>query len=239
MKAGLSCDVVPIDDRGLLALQGPAAAAVLSAMAPGVETMPFMTWTHKSILGRDCFVSRAGYTGEDGYEISVPADAAEELARALLAHEDVEPIGLGARDTLRLEAGLCLYGHDIDTTTTPIEAALTWTIAKSRRESGGFPGAEVILGQIRDGAPRKRVGIQPEGRAPAREGTVIAAKDGTEIGRVTSGGFGPSLDGPLATGYVTADHAKIGTALDVVVRGKAMPAHVARLPFVPQRYYKA
>lgn len=238
MKAGLASEVVPIDDRGLLALQGPAASAVLSALAPGVETMPFMTSTHSEILGRHCYVSRSGYTGEDGYEISVPADATEELARALLAHEDVEPIGLGARDTLRLEAGLCLYGHDIDTTTTPVEAALTWTIAKSRRERGGFPGAGVILGQIRDGAPRKRVGIQPEGRAPAREGTVIAAKDGAEIGQVTSGGFGPSLDGPLAMGYVAADHAKLGTALDVIVRGKAMPAHVAKMPFVPQRYYK-
>ena len=186
--------------------------------------------------GAACFVTRSGYTGEDGYEISVPANQADALARKLLAQNDVEAIGLGARDSLRLEAGLCLYGHDIDETTTPVEAALTWSIGKRRREEGGFPGADVILGQIKNGAPRKRVGILPDGRAPAREGTEIQAPDGTSIGSITSGGFGPSLEAPLAMGYVTTEHAAAGSAVNVVVRGKALPAKTAKMPFVPNGY---
>ena len=234
MRANLSSEITVLEDRALIALQGPGAEAALSALAPAAATLSFMTGAEMDVDGAACFVTRSGYTGEDGYEISVPANQADALARKLLAQNDVEAIGLGARDSLRLEAGLCLYGHDIDETTTPVEAALTWSIGKRRREEGGFPGADVILGQIKNGAPRKRVGILPDGRAPAREGTEIQAPDGTSIGSITSGGFGPSLEAPLAMGYVTTEHAAAGSAVNVVVRGKA--AKTAKMPFVPNGY---
>jgi aminomethyltransferase len=180
-------------------------------------------------------VSRSGYTGEDGFEISVPADGAERLARRLLAEHEVKPVGLGARDTLRLEAGLCLYGHDIDETTTPIEADLGWTISKRRRQEGGYPGADVVARQLASGVQRKRVGIRPQDKAPARDGTEVVAA-GAPVGRITSGGFGPTVGAPIAMGYVDAAHAAPGTAVDLLVRGTARPALVAPLPFVPHRY---
>ena len=227
-----------LDDRSLVALQGPKAAEVLSRLAPAVATMPFMSSAVVAIDGIGMTVSRSGYTGEDGFEISVPDADADAFARRLLEQPEVAPIGLGARDSLRLEAGLCLYGHDIDETTTPIEAALTWSVGKRRREEGGFPGAAVIQKQLADGVTRRRIGLLPEGRAPAREGTSITDADGNEIGRITSGGFGPSLGGPMAMGYVLIGHAKPDTAVNLIVRGKVLPAKVARMPFVPQSYYR-
>ena len=227
-----------LDDRALVALQGPKAASVLARKAPSVATMPFMTADEVTIDGVKMLVSRSGYTGEDGYEISVPDGDAEAFAKWLLDQPETAPIGLGARDSLRLEAGLCLYGHDIDETTTPIEAALTWSVGKRRREEGGFPGAAIIQRQLAEGVARRRVGILPEGRAPAREGTVIADAGGAEIGRVTSGGFGPSLGGPVAMGYVAIDHAKAETPVSLIVRGKPMPAKIAKMPFVPPGYYR-
>lgn len=226
------------DDRGLLALQGPAAAAVMADLMPAAAAMPFMSVADGAIGGIPVQLSRSGYTGEDGWEISVPPDRAEDLARLLLARPGVMPIGLGARDSLRLEAGLCLYGHDIDAGTTPVEAGLAWTIQKRRREAGGFPGAETILAQLRDGPPRRRVGIRPDGRQPAREGTRILDASGAEIGRITSGGFGPSVDAPVAMGYVRADRAAPGAEVVLEVRGKAVPARTAAMPFAPHRYFK-
>lgn len=222
----------------LLALQGPGAAAVMARLAPGTEKLVFMTAMAAQIGGLDCHVSRAGYTGEDGFEIAIADARAEALAGLLLAEETVEPIGLGARDSLRLEAGLCLHGHDIDSTTTPIEAGLNWSIQKRRREGGGFPGDAVIQAQLRDGPARKRVGILPEGRAPAREGTAVLDSAGAAIGAITSGGFGPSVGGPVAMGYVAAQHALPGSTLGLVVRGKTLPARVAKMPFVPARYHR-
>ncbi len=184
----------------------------------------------------DCHVSRSGYTGEDGFEISVPEKYAVEFTKLLLAQDGVQPIGLGARDSLRLEAGLCLYGHDIDTTTSPIEAGLAWSIQKRRRAEGGFPGAARIQQELKDGPKRLRIGIKPDGRAPAREGTEIVDASGTKIGVVTSGGFGPTVNGPIAMGYVAASHAKPGTAIQLMVRGKPMPATVVAMPFAPHRY---
>ncbi|MGE0652348.1 MAG: glycine cleavage system aminomethyltransferase GcvT [Alphaproteobacteria bacterium] len=227
-----------MDDRALLALQGPKAVDVMTRLAPGAEAMKFMSAAEITIAGIVCFVSRSGYTGEDGYEISVPADRAEDLARKLLAEPEVAPIGLGARDTLRLEAGLCLYGHDIDTTTTPIEAGLAWTISKRRRAEGGFPGAARIQQELAVGPARKRVGIRPEGRAPARDGTVVANPAGETVGMITSGGFSPSLGAPIAMGYVASATAATDTALSLDVRGKALAARVADLPFVPHRYHR-
>ena len=229
-----------LDDRALLALQGPKAAEVMARLGPEANRLVFMTASPVTVAGIDCLVSRSGYTGEDGFEISVPADRAEDLARTLLAQPDVAPIGLGARDSLRLEAGLCLYGHDIDTTTDPIEASLAWTVPKRRREAADFPGAARVLAALKDGVTRRRVGIRPLGRAPAREGTVIALPDGgAEIGIVTSGGFGPTVEGPVAMGYVPPALAKPGTRIDLIVRGKPLPAEVAALPFAPHRYAKA
>ena len=227
-----------IEDRALVALQGPLAASVLSRFADGVDTMPFMSAMRVSVAGVDCLVSRSGYSGEDGYEISIPQNDAMGLSETLLGCAEVEAIGLGARDSLRLEAGLCLYGHDIDEGTTPLEAGLLWSIGKRRREQGGFPGAEIVQAQIRDGVARKRVGILPDGRAPAREGTEILSADGKPIGTVTSGGFGPSVGGPVAMGYVAADFAAAGTPVQLSVRGKLLPAAVHKLPFVEQRYYR-
>lgn len=226
------------DDRALLALQGPRAAAVLGALAPEVMEMGFMTSAAVELGGIPCHISRSGYTGEDGYEISLAAARAEELAERLVAREDVEPIGLGARDSLRLEVGLCLYGSDIDTTTSPVEAGLLWAIPKARREAADFPGAERILKEIAEGPVRKRVGILPDGRAPVRSGAEILDSSGDAIGVVTSGGFGPSLGRPVAMGYVSAECAEIGTEIGLSVRSKVLPGRVAAMPFVEQRYYR-
>lgn len=233
-----SSGVELLDDRALLALQGPDAAKVLTRHAEGSSTLGFMTAAEFEISGIRCFVSRSGYTGEDGFEISVAAGHAEKLARLLLAEPEVEPIGLGARDSLRLEAGLCLYGHDIDRTTTPVEAALSWSIGKRRRECGGFPGAERILKQLHGGAARKRVGIAPDGRAPAREHTEITSPGGETIGEITSGGFGPTVERPIAMGYVASAYAQVGTAIELIVRGTARPGRVVALPFTPHRYVR-
>lgn len=240
---GDQCEIEPLfEARALLALQGPAAADVLGRLAPEVKKMTFMQFGSVRLEGVECYVSRSGYTGEDGYEISVPADKAEALARTLLAHPEVQPIGLGARDSLRLEAGLCLYGHDMSSTTTPIEASLGWALSKVRRadgaRAGGFPGAERIYAQQRDGVAQKRVGLLPQERVPVREGAEIVDADGAVIGRVTSGGFGPSLGGPVAMGYLPADKATLDTDVWAMVRGKRVPMKVARTPFVPQRYYR-
>lgn len=237
-----ACEVEELPDRALLALQGPKAETALAALAPGVTEMRFMDVRDVTVAGVPCTVSRSGYSGEDGFEISIPAGEAAGVARKLLAHDAVEPIGLGARDSLRLEAGLCLYGNDIDTTTTPVEAALEWAIQKSRRRGGdregGFPGADVILSQLEQGAPRHRVGIRPEGRAPMRaETSLFAGDDKIEpIGSITSGGFGPSVGAPVSMGYVATDMARPGTALSAEVRGKRMVAAVAELPFITPGY---
>jgi len=238
MQRGLEgkAKVEPLPDRALIAVQGPKAAETVGKLAPSTADLYFMQGAAMPVDGVDCFVTRSGYTGEDGFEISAPAEAAEAIARTLLDDPDVEPIGLGARDSLRLEAGLCLYGHDIDETTSPVEAALLWTIAKRRREEGGFPGADIIRAQIANGVARKRVGLRPEGKAPAREGTEIADTDERIIGQVTSGGFGPSVGGPVAMGYVETGFAKVDTAVNLIVRGTARPATVARMPFVKPGY---
>ena len=199
--------------------------------------MGFMTARAMDVAGIPCLVSRSGYTGEDGYEISVPERDAVALTTKLLAEPEVKPIGLGARDSLRLEAGLCLYGHDIDETTTPIEGALGWTIGKRRREEANFPGAQIILGQIANGVARKRVGLLPEGKAPAREGTEIVA-GGAPVGTITSGGYGPTVGGPIAMGYVATAFAKIGTEVELMVRGKGRPARVVALPFTEKRFHR-
>jgi len=227
-----------VEDRALIALQGPKAAAVLSGIAPACATMAFMSAMETEISGVSCHVTRSGYTGEDGFEISIPVGDAEAIAEMLCGNDDVMPIGLGARDTLRLEAGLCLYGNDLDEETSPIEAGLAWTISKRRREAGDFPGATRILNELANGATRKRVGILPEGRAPARDGTAIHAPGGDTIGTVTSGGFGPSVGGPVAMGYVAADHATAATALELAVRKNMVPATVVKMPFQPHRYFK-
>ena len=231
-----------LDNRALLAIQGPAAEAVMAEYHPRFAEMRFMDVDTLPIAGAECWVSRSGYTGEDGYELSIPVAAAENAARALLAHDDVEFIGLGARDSLRLEAGLCLYGHDINTETTPTAASLNWAIQKARRNNGtragGFPGADVILKQIENGASQRRVGLRPIGRAPMREGVEIFADENSAnaIGQVTSGGFGPSVEGPVAMGYVDTNLAKIGTKLYGEVRGKRHPVEVSALPFVPANF---
>ncbi len=231
------------DNAPLLALQGPRAEDALASLVPEVRDMNFMdaAWISTKDFG-SVFVTRSGYTGEDGFEIAPKSEVAVEFARALLNHDDVEPIGLGARDSLRLEGGLCLYGHDIDTDTTPVEAALTWAIQKVRREGGdregGFPGADVILGQFRDGAARKRVGLRPEGRAPMREGVELYANEDadTPIGHVTSGGFGPTVGGPVAMGYLTSNHSEIGTTVFGDLRGKRLPLTVTKMPFTTANF---
>lgn len=233
------CRIDYLSDRALIALQGPEAVTVLARIAPEAARLAFMTGTAMPILGQDCFVTRSGYTGEDGFEISVPAAAAEAFARHLLQQAEVKPVGLGARDSLRLEAGLCLYGHDIDTTTTPIEAGLAWSISKRRRDMADFPGAKILLQQLANGAPRRLVGIRPDGRAPARDDTpVLDPANGRTIGRITSGSFGPSVGGPVAMGYVETAFAKPGTALHLLVRGKPVQAETVKLPFIPKRYAK-
>ncbi len=225
-----------LPDRALLALQGPSAAAVLTRFDRRADEMAFMSVGELIIGGVPCAVSRSGYTGEDGYEISMAGADAVRVARLLLGAPEVRPIGLGARDSLRLEAGLCLYGHDIDETTTPIEAGLGWSIGKRRKSEGGFLGAASILEQIAEGPPRKRVGILPEGRAPARENTDITDVKGGLIGMVTSGGFGPTAGGPICMGYVDFAHAGEGAEVALLVRGTPRPARIVRLPFVPHRY---
>jgi aminomethyltransferase len=231
--------IEPLEDRALIALQGPAAAAIMAEHAPRAGALDFMAAAALRIVGTDVTVSRAGYTGEDGFEISLAAGDAVSVAQALLDHPSAAPAGLGARDSLRLEAGLCLYGHDIDSTTTPVEAGLAWTIAKRRRRGRGFPGAARILRQISDGAPRRRLGLRPDGAQIAREGAVVRDRDGAEIGRVTSGGYGPSLAGPVAMGYVARDAAVAGRPVTLSIRGKAVSATLAALPFVPHRYHGA
>jgi aminomethyltransferase len=231
--------LAPQPDRALLALQGPKAAAVIERHAPGASKLAFMRVARLPIAGVPSIVSRSGYTGEDGFEISVEARDAERLARALLAEPEVLPIGLGARDSLRLEAGLCLYGHDIDETTDPVEANLVWSIGKRRKIDKDFPAAEKIMDRLFGGTPRKRVGVKPDGKAPAREGSEIADKAGRVVGRVTSGGFSPTLNAPIAMGYVETALAKDGSEIDLIVRGKPMPARVVPMPFVPHRYRRA
>jgi aminomethyltransferase len=236
------CIVEPLCQRALIALQGPSAESVLRKFDAEIGAMKFMDTGPRRLAGLDCFVSRSGYTGEDGFEISVPAEAAEPFAEQLLCDEAVLPIGLGARDSLRLEAGLCLYGHDLDTTTTPVEGALEWSIQKSRRKGGarpgGFPGANAILNQLEQGAPRRRVGLKAEGRAPVREGAslFIDAASPSSIGTVTSGGFGPNLNAPVAMGYLPSSHAAIDTVVFAEVRGQRLPLRVAQMPFVPNTY---
>ncbi len=241
-KLSGACEIEPMFARGLLALQGPQAVTVLSRLAPSVAGMKFMTGAFVVIDGARCYVTRSGYTGCDGYEISTPADATDAIARKLLSYPEVKPIGLGARDSLRLEAGLCLYGHDIDTTTTPVEAVLLWSVGKERRVNGGFPGAAVVQKQITEGAPRKRVGLLPEGKAIAREGAEIAI-GGKTVGIVTSGGFAPTLGRAIAMGYVergqSAPGSKLeGTKVELLVRGQPVPAEIVPMPFVKHTYYR-
>ncbi len=231
-----SITLTPLEDRALLALQGPEAAGVMARLSPTAAALPFMGITAAIIGDMEILVSRSGYTGEDGFEISVPVADAAALADILIQQPEVVPIGLGARDSLRLEAGLCLYGNDLDELTTPIEASLTWVIGKRRKTNWDFPGGLVMRDQLDNGPIRRRVGIRAEGRAPARAQATIMAEDGTEAGIVTSGSFGPSLNGPVAMGYVRKDLAADGTKLTLVVRGKAIPATVAPLPFIPHRY---
>lgn len=235
---GGGADLVLLTDRALLALQGPKAADALARFAPGVAGLSFMTAGTFDVGGIVCLISRSGYTGEDGFELSVPADRAEELARRLLAEPEIRPAGLGARDSLRLEAGLCLYGSDIDETTSPVEAALTWSISKRRRAGGGFPGAAVVQEQLATGVGRRLVGIRPLGKAPARAHTAIVDDGGVEIGVVTSGGFGPSVGGPVAMGYVPDPLSRPGSAVGLLIRGVRHDAEVVALPFVPHRYHK-
>jgi aminomethyltransferase len=244
LRAHLSdvCVIEALADRALIALQGPKAAAVLEKFCPEAPAMRFMDAGPHAVDGIDCFVSRSGYTGDDGFEISVPAEHAEALAKTLLENGDVLPIGLGARDSLRLEAGLCLYGHDIDAATTPVEGALEWSIQKSRRHGGarasGFPGADKILSQLENGASRRRVGLKAQGRAPVREGAPLFADAASsmQIGSVTSGGFGPSINAPVAMGYLPTAHATVGELVFAELRGQRLPLRVAAMPFVPNTY---
>jgi aminomethyltransferase len=240
---GEGAEVEVLEDRALLALQGPKAAEALARIVPEVSEMLFMDSRTITIEGVGCIIGRAGYTGEDGYEISIPADKADFIARLLLEQPEVEFIGLGARDSLRLEAGLCLYGHDIDETTTPVEASLLWAISKNRRtdgeRAGGFPGADIILDQIQTkDVSRKRVGLIGQGRAPIREGTPLVNANGESIGTVTSGSFGPTAGVPVAMAYVNKDYSAMDTEVFAEVRGKQLPMNVAKTPFVPQRYYR-
>jgi aminomethyltransferase len=226
----------PAPERALLALQGPCAQEILAKLWDAAAGLRFMTAAAGKVGGIDCHISRSGYTGEDGFEISLAAANAEPLARLLVAQDGVLPIGLGARDSLRLEAGLCLYGHDIDETTSPVEAGLAWSIQKRRRAQGGFPGQARIRRELEQGPSRRRVGVRPDGRAPAREGAEVLAPSGERIGTVTSGGFGPSVNAPVAMAYVGARYAEPGTQVSLMVRGKPLSASVVPLPFVAHRY---
>jgi aminomethyltransferase len=241
---GQLCHVDAQFDRALLALQGPQAVTALKRLLPGVEKLVFMTGAAFNWAGANLFITRSGYTGEDGFEISLPADHADAFARALLAQPEVKPVGLGARNSLRLEAGLCLYGQDLDTTTTPVEAALNWAMQKVRRtggaRAGGFPGADRVLAQLDGSEPltRKRVGLIALERVPVREHTEIQSLNGSTVGEVTSGLLGPSANQPVAMGYVSAEQSAVGTRLQAMVRGKAVPMEVAAMPFVPNRYFR-
>ena len=243
-KIGSLCEVIPVPEMALMALQGPLAVSALQRLAPGVEKLVFMSGGRFTVAGCDCFLTRSGYTGEDGFEISVAAAQADTLARALLAQPEVKPVGLGARNSLRLEAGLCLYGNDIDATTTPVEANLNWAIQKIRRSggarAGGFPGAEKILAQLSDpGAlTRKRVGLVALERIPVRDHTALQSIDGAPIGKVTSGLLGPSINQPVAMGYLSPEFAAIGTRVHAMVRGRPVPMQVSAMPFVPSRYFR-
>ena len=243
-KIGTQCEVVPMPEMALLALQGPQAVTALSRLAPSVEKLVFMTGGRFDVAGCDCFLTRSGYTGEDGFEISVHNDQAEKLARALLAQPEVKPVGLGARNSLRLEAGLCLYGNDIDTTTTPVEASLNWAIQKVRRtgeaRAGGFPGAEKVLAQLADPAQltRKRVGLKALERVPVRDHTALQSLGGELIGEVTSGLLGPSINQPVAMGYVSPAFATIGTQVNAMVRGRLVLMEVTAMPFLPANYFR-
>ena len=243
-RIGTRCEVVPLPDHGLLALQGPKAVDALARLVPGVAQLVFMTGGAFDWQGAALYITRSGYTGEDGFEISVPAAHAEALARALLAQPEVQPIGLGARNSLRLEAGLCLYGNDIDTTTTPVEAGLNWAMQKVRRtggeRAGGFPGAATVLAQLAGSAPlaRKRVGLVALERVPVREHTALQSIDGQPIGEVTSGLLGPCVDKPIAMAYVPPEFAAPGTRVHAMVRGKAVPMEVSAMPFLPPRYHR-
>lgn len=235
LPAGVSLRIE--EDLALIALQGPKAVAVLAGIVPGIAVTPFMTYHYAMVDGVHLHISRSGYTGEDGVEISIPGKHVAAFCDRLCADPRVKPIGLGARDSLRLEAGLCLYGHDIDTTTSPVEADLKWSIQKRRREEGGFPGAARIQRELKEGPSRLRVGILPEGRQPAREGTEVFS-GGRRIGVVTSGGFGPSVNGPVAMGYVESAFARVETPVTLVVRGKELPARIVAMPFSPHRYFR-
>jgi len=224
--------------QALLALQGPKAVDALARLVPGVEALTFMTGGAFEIGGGPAWISRSGYTGEDGFEISIPAETAEAVAALLLEQEEVKPIGLGARDSLRLEAGLPLYGHDLDETTTPVEADLAFALSKRRREQGGFPGWQRIMAELADGPVRKRVGLTVEGRQPVREGAIVVDEDGDDVGKVTSGGFSPTLEAPIAMAYVPAASAEPGTEISLAQRGKVFRARVAPTPFVPHRYHR-
>jgi aminomethyltransferase len=243
-RIGARCQVIPLPERALLALQGPKAVDALSRMVPGVEKLVFMTGASFNWQGADLFITRSGYTGEDGFEISVGNSEVDAFARALLAQVEVKPIGLGARNSLRLEAGLCLYGNDIDTTTTPIEAGLNWAIQKVRRtggaRAGGFPGANIVLGQLDGTHPltRKRVGFIAQERVPVREHVELQSLQGVKIGEVSSGLLGPTVNVPIAMGYVDAANAAMGTVVHAMVRGKAVPMTVSAMPFIPNRYYR-
>ena len=243
-KIGSRCEVIPMPEMALLALQGPQAVTALSRLAPGVEKLVFMTGRRFTVAGCDCFLTRSGYTGEDGFEISVPAAQADTLARALLAQPEVKPVGLGARNSLRLEAGLCLYGNDLDTSTTPVEASLNWAIQKVRRtggaRAGGFPGSDKILAQLTDPVTlkRKRVGLIAMERVPVREHTELQNEQGQHIGEVTSGLLGPTIDKPVAMAFVDPAYAALGTRVTAIVRGKPVPMEVAAMPFVPNRYFR-
>ena len=248
-QIGQRCQVTPLPELALLALQGPQAVDALARLAPGVEKLVFMTGGHFDVAGIPCFLTRSGYTGEDGFEISVPADQALPLARALLAQPEVKPIGLGARNSLRLEAGLCLYGNDLDPSTTPVEAGLNWAIQKVRRaggaRAGGFPGATKILATLAGGisangqnVSRKRVGLVALERIPVREHTALQDSAGNAIGEVTSGLLGPTVDKPIAMGYVASEFSAIGTRINAVVRGKIVPMEVTSMPFTPSRYFR-
>jgi len=235
-------DIQVLDDQALLALQGPSAKDVIARYVDGLEDLGFMWGMQAEIEGISCYINRAGYTGEDGFEISISNSEAEKFARLLLIHKEVEAVGLGARDSLRLESGLCLYGHELSEDISPVEAGLIWSISKSRRlagvKQGGFLGAERILEQIQTGASIKRVGLKIDGRVAAREGAELVSEDGSRIGEVSSGGFGPTIGSPVAIAYVQKEFAEVGTELQAVVRNKKLAASVCKLPFVPQSYYR-
>ena len=236
LRDNLRCDIEELEDQALLALQGPVSETVLEMIAPGAADLKFMSSGEFSICGAKCFITRSGYTGEDGFEISMPSKMAEEIAETILRHEETELIGLGARDSLRLEAGLCLYGQDINEITTPVEANLGWTVGKRRRKEGGFPGFEIIIRQLKDGVSSRRYGIRPDGRAPARAGTEIFDLEGKKIGDISSGGFGPTVGAPIAMAYIDSRSIEIGSKVSVLVRDNLLPATIVALPFITPNY---